>query len=121
MSIGEVQRHLNRRTPVMIMIQAWANADRSTSRWRVNGYSRRWMDGHWVVAIGYDDDRMYFEDPSLEDVRGYLDYRELSARWRDVGPYWIARYERYMYNYGLAIWRAGPRFPGGRAWASHID
>jgi hypothetical protein len=42
---------------------------------------------------------VFFEDPSLEAVRGWLSFKELSCRWHDTGPH-----GRHLPNYGLAIW-----------------
>jgi uncharacterized protein len=120
MCAHDVREYLDRGIPVMLMLQAWATDEkRGGKRWK--GYATEWNDGHWVAAIGYDNDLMYFEDPSLAGVRGYMSVRELGARWHDVGPYWIKPYERYMYNYGVAIWKRGARHPDDVSRASHID
>jgi hypothetical protein len=46
------------------------------------------------VAIGYDDDNVYFMDPSLTGRRGFLSWADLDKRWhenegtvRDPEPY----------------------------------
>ena len=43
-------------TPVILAIQAWSD---NPAR-----YASDWEDGHYVVAVGYDDKRVYFMDPS---------------------------------------------------------
>lgn len=99
MTIADIKRELRLRHPVMLMIQAWGEEKRGRS-WRPRrDYSEQWGDGHWVVAIGYDASGIFFEDPSLELVRGFLTYDELLERWRDTGPR-----GRRMANYGVAIW-----------------
>jgi predicted double-glycine peptidase len=120
MSVADVRDYLDRGIPVMMMLQAWV-ADRKRRGRLWKGYAEEWQEGHWVAAIGYDAGAIYLEDPSLAAVRGFLSYRELKVRWHDVGPYWITPYERHMYNYGLAIWKARARRPGYIARAVHID
>ncbi len=42
-----------------------------------------WKDGHYVVAIGYDKERIYLEDPSTI-LRSYISYQDLEERWHDT-------------------------------------
>jgi len=85
MSDAVLRRHLDRRHPVLIMLQAWG-------------------EGHWVVAIGHDRAGVYVEDPVLHLRRGFLDWAALDRRWHDVG-YRGVRVRRY----GAAIWKPGVR------------
>ena len=101
MEFNELRKELDLRHPVMLMIQAYGRqrvGKRRLTRWRRN-YTPDWNDGHWVVAIGYDRDGVFFEDPSLEAVRGWLSFEELCSRWHDTGPH-----GRHLPRYGLAIW-----------------
>lgn len=41
------------------------------------------VDGHYVVAIGYDRRNIYFEDP-YKFVRTYLSFEELEIRWHSI-------------------------------------
>lgn len=91
MSNRELRDCLDRRRPVVMMLQAWG--ERAS-------YVDHWTDGHWVVAIGYDRRGVYFEDPSIECMRGFLAYDELDERWHDVDGPDDAHVERY----GLALW-----------------
>jgi hypothetical protein len=52
------------------------------------------------VAIGYDRDGVFFEDPSLQAVRGFMAYAELEERWHDVGPK-----KEHIEHYGLVLWK----------------
>jgi predicted double-glycine peptidase len=94
MTIEEVKTFLDRGKPVMLMIQAWRDSETEKN------YAKEWDEGHWVVAIGYDRAGMYFEDPSLAAIRGFIPYAELEERWHDTGPK-----NRRMEHYGLAVWR----------------
>lgn len=82
-----------------MMLQAWPTPGQAN---RGVNYRADWDDGHWVVAIGYDQRVVYFEDPSLARSRGYMSYGELAMRWHDVGPHY-----GHMYRYGIAVWREG--------------
>ena len=73
--IGEI----NKRVPVLIAVQAWIEKGdpRDIAAWLV-----RKDDGHYLVAIGYDEHRIYFEDPAMFRI-GYITFEELEARWHD--------------------------------------
>ena len=51
----------------MVALQAYGNRKQQLAN-----YAEGWTDGHWVIAIGYDREGIFFEDPSLQAVRGYL-------------------------------------------------
>jgi predicted double-glycine peptidase len=93
MTVNEVKAYLDRGKPVMLMIQAWRDSETEKS------YAKEWGQGHWVVAIGYDWAGIYFEDPALAAIRGFIPYAELEERWHDTGPK-----NRRMEHYGLAVW-----------------
>ena len=76
MTIDQVKKHIEMNRPVILVLQAWTNKE------KVN-WEKDWIDGHYVVAIGYDRKRIYFEDPSSV-LRTYLSYKELTKRWHDV-------------------------------------
>jgi len=65
--------HLDR--PTIIAIQAYRNSDLP--------YHKLRGDGHYVVAIGCDEHRIIFEDPS-SFCRTWLADEELVQRWHDV-------------------------------------
>lgn len=102
MTLDQLHRELDLRHPVMLMIQAWGLERRGTRMRPRRSYRNVWKDGHWVVAIGYDREVVYFEDPSLQAVRGYLRNEELDKRWHDT-----ARHGRHVEHLGLAIWLPG--------------
>ena len=92
MSNKQLRRCLDKRRPVLLMLQAWGEKP---------SYEAEWGDGHWLAAIGYDDDGVYFEDPSLEAARGFLTWDDLRQRWHDVEGAANEHTERY----GVAIWK----------------
>ena len=73
--IEAIKEALDSKQPILITLQAYKSSDLP--------YVRCWDDGHYVVAIGYDDTRIYFEDPS-SFKRTWLSYSELRERWHDI-------------------------------------
>jgi len=99
MSYEALRSLLDQGRPVLLMIQAWGNPQIYTDDEQYVGV---WKEGHWVVAIGYDDTGFFFEDPALAAVRGYLTCDGLTKRWRDTGPH-----GRHLFRVGVAIWKEG--------------
>jgi uncharacterized protein YvpB len=59
-----------------LRLQAWSLENKTD--WKTD-----WENGHYVIAIGYDDKKIYFEDPWCA-TRSFLKYQELIDRWHDV-------------------------------------
>lgn len=72
MFIKNVVDSIKKKIPVILLLQAW-------SKEPVN-YFNSTQDGHFVVAIGYGKNGLFFQDPFLFQ-RGYLDFDELNKRW----------------------------------------
>jgi predicted double-glycine peptidase len=89
LSLMDLKKYLQNGQPVIIDLQAWANKQKN--------YSRDWNNGHYVVAIGYDSKKIYFEDPNSMS-RTYLSHQELLVRWHDID----ADGKKY-YNLGIVI------------------
>lgn len=112
MTDEELEECIDKQRPVVLMLQAWPNG-------KVKSYAHDWHDGHWVVAIGYDEEVFYFEDPSIHGGRGYISRHELTSRWHDIkGP--KKRQERVQ-RLGLAIWAEQVTQFGSVGNARHID
>ncbi len=110
MSITQLKKILNEGRPVIIMIQAWPYYP------NVN-YKNDWDDGHWIVAIGYDQYGVYFEDPSLAAIRGFIKYSDLELRWHDIeGPI-----KNKVDHYGVVIWKSGQLSSGYKLKARYIE
>lgn len=107
MTVSRLLEMVERGRPVVCMLQAWGDRKQ---------YRDVWDNGHWVVAIGWDKEGIYFEDPSIDEARGYLTYAEMEDRWHDVG-----KYNKHMPQYGLVVWHA-KEAPKGRQveWARRI-
>jgi len=79
LTIAELIAEINKGVPILIAIQAWI--EKGDPRDIIAWLARK-DDGHYLVAIGYDDHRIYFEDPAMFHI-GYIDFKELDARWHD--------------------------------------
>lgn len=76
MTLEELKRYIDKKQPVLVVIQAWAESTSSYS-------SGQNEDGHYVVAIGYDKNNFYFMDPSTLGHYTYIPTDEFVSRWHD--------------------------------------
>lgn len=90
MSNQELKSYLEEGKPIIIVVQAWA-----TTPAELNGDG-----GHYVIAIDYDEDNVYFEDPALDDARGYIPWGDLDTRWHDTD-----KAGKLFSRFGLVIWK----------------
>jgi predicted double-glycine peptidase len=67
--------------PVICSIQAYDEDTPAAQRAAV--YKEKNDNGHFVVAIGCDEQNFYFMDPSLTGRRGFLRREEFADRWHD--------------------------------------
>ena len=97
MAIEDIKKFIKKDVPVILILQAW------TKNKNIN-WKKDWVDGHYVVAIGYAKDKIIFEDPySFE--RTYLRYNELEKRWRNIDT----KSKKY-FHYGIAVFGKPPKF-----------
>ncbi len=98
MTVADLEAHIARREPVIVLIQAWPD---SPVDWVTT-----WDNGHYVVATGFDDDRVYFMDPWVRSRYAYIAKSEFVDRWHDVDGD-----DGALSHFGLIIDRAaGPHF-----------
>lgn len=76
MTLDQLQAFIAKGQPVICAIQAWSDKP-------VN-YGEDWEDGHYVIAVGYDKDRIYLMDPSTLGNYTYIPIPEFLNRWHDV-------------------------------------
>ena len=93
MKVNDLRRGIDAGFPTLLTLQAYRESSRP--------YRELWGDGHWVVAIGYDRQRILFEDPSAFR-RTWLADDELHQRWHDI-------------DRGNRIWQWGCTVHVGRA------
>ena len=75
MNVNDLRRAIDAGHPTLLTLQAYRESNRP--------YRKLWDDGHWVVAIGHDERRILFEDPSAFH-RTWLADEELRQRWHDM-------------------------------------
>ena len=75
MSLADVKKLIDERKPVIVLIQAWPD---SPVRW-----SESWDEGHYAVAIGYDEKNIYFMDASTLGHYTFIPIPEFLDRWHD--------------------------------------
>jgi len=76
-SIADLKYSIVQGWPVLLCLQAYQDEGQQKP------FKDDWADGHYVVAIGIDGDRIIFEDPSSYR-RTWLLESELAERWHDV-------------------------------------
>jgi predicted double-glycine peptidase len=95
-TVRDLERAVDAREPPIVDLQAWTDHEAP--------YRETWDAGHYVVMIGYDDERLFFADPSTATPHGYvfLPRAELDDRWHDLAGLTDDRVER------MAIFVRGP-------------
>jgi predicted double-glycine peptidase len=95
-TVKDLERAVDAREPPIVDLQAWTD--------HPIPYRDTWDAGHYVVMVGYDDERLYFADPSTMTPHGYafLPRAELDERWHDLAGLTNDRVER------MAIFVSGP-------------
>lgn len=76
-SVTQLMGYIDEGKPVICALQAWGNAGDT------GDYRNVWDEGHYVIAIGYDEDNIIFMDPSTMGAYTYIPKAELPARWHD--------------------------------------
>ena len=102
MKWDDLQRELDAGTPVICSIQAY-DGEKHTAAERRKLYKDENENGHYVVAIGYDEKNIYFMDPSLTGRRGYLPRDEFEERWHDNEG--TEAKPDVIHHLGLVIWK----------------
>jgi hypothetical protein len=91
-------------TAVIVDLQAWR--ERTDVPW-----TETWDDGHYMVLVGMDAEKLTFEDPSLLGKRGFIPRAEFVDRWHDYegDPPLDASDRKYV---RMAIFLTGDKLPG---------
>jgi hypothetical protein len=76
MTVDSLFNFIDSEIPVILIIQAWSRSKREDKYEGLTNY------GHYVLAIGHDDNRVVFMDSGLPFGNyGYLTKEELEKRW----------------------------------------
>ena len=79
--VEHLEQAVDRGEPAIVNIQAWQAVPRAKD---LKAWATDWIDGHYVVLIGYDRGNFYFMDPSTQGHYTYVPRGQLSDRWHDV-------------------------------------
>lgn len=96
MTIDDLKKGLADGKPVICLIQAWADKDVD--------YANDWLDGHYVVAIGYDTNNIFFMDPSTLSNYTFIPTKEFLNRWHDTDG------QEKLVHFGLIIEKSQPKY-----------
>lgn len=99
MDIDDLKSFIKNKIPVIVLAQAWK---KSKTR-----YQKTKAYGHYMIVIGYDDNKLYFEDPAIFG-KGYIPINEFIKRWhaldkKEVKRLGIAVSGKKPYNYKKPI------------------
>jgi uncharacterized protein len=103
MTIEELKNYIDQKIPIIILIQAWRIKDIP--------YTNNYDNGHWVIVIGYDEEKIYFEDPYVFK-RTFLTTSELEDRWH-------GKEGNKIIKHGVAIYGKEPVYNPGEI--IHMD
>jgi predicted double-glycine peptidase len=79
-TVHEVRDFVTRGTPVIVLVQAWADRYMTLADWKNDN-----DDGHYVIVIGFEGSDIVFEDPA-SFRKTWMTEREFRARWHDIDP-----------------------------------
>jgi hypothetical protein len=76
LSLADLEAALAAGTTVIVDLQAWREG--TDIPW-----AETWEDGHYMVLLSLDNEKLYFEDPSLLGAHGFIPRDEFLDRWHD--------------------------------------
>jgi uncharacterized protein len=99
MTTGELFSYVDKKIPVIVMIQAWGREVDYK-----NNYKDSWSDGHFVVVVGYNKKNILLSDPGLFNT-GYIPIPEFVDRWHDYDEG-----ETKTYQLGIVVFGKEAKF-----------
>jgi len=100
MTLKELEKYLDKKIPVILLIQAWPYKDQEKINWE-----REWRHGHYVIAIGHNKKNICFEDP-FSFYRSFVTKEELLKRWHDIDT----RIKKKYTHFGIAVYGKKPTY-----------
>lgn len=82
MTLSDLKAEIDQGHPVICAIQAW-NWDEDEEYSMELDYTNEWECGHWAVAVGYNDNNIFFMDPSTSANYTYIPNDKMMERWHD--------------------------------------
>jgi uncharacterized protein YvpB len=89
MEIKDIKSYIRKKIPIILLVQARSGKPRN--------YKNDYQDGHRVVAIGYQKDKIFFEDP-YTFKRTFLREKELQERRHSQEK------KVKIFNHGIAVY-----------------
>jgi len=89
MTLDQIKDFVDQKTPVIVLIQAWANKIMALEDWK-NDYD----NGHYAIVIGHDGPIIVFEDPA-SFRKTWLTEEEFVTRWHDIDPATGAKLDQF--------------------------
>jgi predicted double-glycine peptidase len=115
MTLAQLEKYLDEGKPVICSIQAYDEHNPPEKRAEIY---KKDDNGHYLVAIGYDDANVYFMDPALTGRRGFLPKNEFESRWHDNEG--TSERPKLISHLGLVIWKPAAT-PAYARFARRID
>ncbi len=100
-TLDALKASIDKGVPVMVLLQAWADLEAPG-----HDYKTDWEDGHFSIAVGYDQDNIYFMDPSTFGHYTFISLKEFLERWHDVDG------AEKVFNFGMTITKGDPWYEG---------
>lgn len=75
LTMKDIEKFINKQYVMIVALQAW---DKSSS-----SYEDKWNSGHYAIIIGYDDNKIYFMDPSSTKY-AFINKNDFFKRWHDA-------------------------------------
>lgn len=101
MTLEQLKQFIDKKQPVLCLVQAWASVP--------TDYRTEWKDGHYVVAVGYDEKNIFFMDPSTLGDYAYIPVDEFLERWHDTDGH-----ER-LHHFGMIVLKDKIKYEPGVA------
>jgi predicted double-glycine peptidase len=98
-SVDELYAAVDRGEPPIVDLQAW----QSTAR----DWDTDWDDGHYVVLVGYDAQRLYFMDPSTPHKYAYIPLAQFESRWHDT----VGKHNAHAQHMAIFVHADAPTAP----------
>jgi predicted double-glycine peptidase len=80
-TVEDLEAAVDAGDPTIVDIEAWQAVKRAQD---MKPWATDWIDGHYVVLTGYDDDNYFFMDPSTTGRYAYIPKAQFADRWHDV-------------------------------------
>jgi ABC-type bacteriocin/lantibiotic exporter with double-glycine peptidase domain len=96
MNIDNIKDYIDHCVTTILMIQSWKEDDID--------YSAIWRDSHYVIACGYEEDRIIFMDPITLGNYTYIHNDELMKRWHTLN-------QENLHNYYSGIIITNEKLP----------